>query len=158
MWVGRAWIDMSMGYSDDEMHRISMSSLLPDPTIGQLARGSYRPRAMRNGMTYLFAAGAVVLPVLGLVAIVLAVRGIRQKRRGAWRALAVALAATAIGVFAWATVLPSTGSSQSPGLQVIVFGFFSGSDSGSSLKVDSIVVFVSQRSSKRPQARRRVWH
>lgn len=111
----RAWVDRYVGYSDDEMHRISMSSLLPDPTIGKLARGDYRPRPMLNGMTYLFAAGSVVLPFLGLVAIVLAVRGIRQERRRAWPALVVALVATAIGIFVWATVLPSAGPSPALG-------------------------------------------
>ena len=112
----RTWVNTTVGYSDDEMHRISMSSLLPGPAIGKLARGDYRSRPMLNGMTYLFAAGAVVLPLLGLVAIVLAVRGIRQARTRAWPALVVALIATAIGVVVWATVLPSTGPSPAPGL------------------------------------------
>ena len=62
-------------------------------------------------MTYIFATGAVVLPFLGLVAIVLAIRGVRQKRAGAWIALILSIIATAIGVIAWVVVLPSAGPS-----------------------------------------------
>jgi hypothetical protein len=107
---------MCVGYSDDEMHRISMSSLLPDPTIGKLARGEYRARRMSNGITYLFAAGAVVLPFLGLVAIVLAIRGLRRDDGGpsTWIALIVSVLATAVGVILWVAVLPSMHTTTSP--------------------------------------------
>jgi hypothetical protein len=100
----RPCIDTSVGY-DDEMHRISMSSLLADPTIGKLARGDYRARQMSNGITYLFAVAAVALPFLGLVAIVLAVRALRKDDRGpsTWVALVVSVIATAVGVIVWVT-------------------------------------------------------
>jgi hypothetical protein len=98
-----------VGYDDDEMHRISMSSLLRDPMIGKLARDEYRPRPMSNGITYLFAVGAVALPFLGLVAIGLAIRALRRDDHGpsTWVALIVSVLATAVGVVLWVTVLPS---------------------------------------------------
>ncbi len=97
-----------VGYTDDEMHRISTSSFISGSGISPLVRGEYEPRRMPNGITYLFAAGAVVLPFLGLIALVLAVRGIRQERERAWLALVIAVVATALGVLAWATLMPSS--------------------------------------------------
>jgi hypothetical protein len=97
-----------VGYTDDEMHRISTSSFIPGSGISPLVRGKYRPRAMPNGITYLFAAGAVLLPLLGLIAIVLAIRSIRQERERAWLALVVAIVATALGVLAWVAFMPSS--------------------------------------------------
>jgi hypothetical protein len=97
-----------VGYSDDEMHRISTSSFISGSGISPLVRGSYRPREMPNGITYLFAVGAVLLPFLGLIAIVLAIRGIRQERERAWLRLVVAVVATALGVLAWVAFLPSS--------------------------------------------------
>jgi hypothetical protein len=63
---------------------------------------------MPIGIAYLFAFGAVVLPPLGLVAMLLAGRAWRRGRRGAQLALLFAVLSTALGVAIWATVMPST--------------------------------------------------
>jgi hypothetical protein len=100
-----------MGMSDDDLSKVTMSSLVPDPDVGTWARATeYHAGAMPNGITYLFAAGAVVLPPLGIVAMLLAGRSWQRGRRGALLALLIAVLATAIGVAIWATVMPSTRS------------------------------------------------
>ena len=91
--------------SDDELHRVTMSSLLPDPGIGPYVRGKYRPSELPNGIAYLLAAGALGLPPLGIIAMLLAGRGWRDGRRGAPIAFVAAVVATAVGVALWATVL-----------------------------------------------------
>ena len=97
-----------MGLSDDEFHRISTSSFIPDPGIGPYVRGDYHPRTLPNGIAYLLAFGTLALPPLGLIAILSAGRGWRQGRRGAPIALLCAVLATAIGVVLWLTVLPTS--------------------------------------------------
>ena len=95
-----------MAMSDDDLSRVTMSSLIPDPDVGAWARsGQYRPGAMPNGIAYLLALGALGFPPLGMVAVVLAGRAWRQGRRGARVALVCAVLATAIGVVLWAAVM-----------------------------------------------------
>lgn len=96
-----------MERSDDDLSRVTLSSLVPDPDVGAWARsGEYRPGAMPNGIAYLFAFGALALPPLGIVAMVLAGRGWRRSRRGAPIALLCSVLTTATGIALWATVAP----------------------------------------------------
>ena len=95
-----------MGMSDEDLNRVTMSSLLPEPGIGLYARENYRPSAMPNGIAYLLSVGALVLPPLGIIAMVLASRAWRQERRGARIALLCAVVATAIGVTVWVAAVP----------------------------------------------------
>lgn len=94
--------------SDDELHRVSTSSFIPEPGIGLYVRGQYPGRSMPNAVGYLCAAGAIALPPLGIIAIVLAIRGWRQGRPGARLALLFAVLGTAIGIAVWATFIPTT--------------------------------------------------
>jgi hypothetical protein len=97
-----------VGMSDDELHRVSTSSFIPDPGIGLYVRGQYPGHPMPNAIGYLCAVGAIAFPPLGVIAIVLAIRGWRQGRRGARVALLFAVLGTAIGVVIWATFVPPT--------------------------------------------------
>jgi hypothetical protein len=89
-----------MGMSDEELSRVTASSLLAAPAIGPLVRGEYQPRALANGFVYLFAFGAIGLPFLGLIAITLAVRSWRKGHR-ACLAMMCAVLGTALGITIW---------------------------------------------------------
>ena len=98
---------LSMGMSDDDINRVTMSALDGLPGIGVYARGEYRPSDLPNGFVYMFALAAVVLPILGIVAIALAIRSVSKGHRGARVALTCAVLATAIGVALWTAALSS---------------------------------------------------
>ena len=100
-----------MGMSDDDLSKVTMSSLVPEPAVGPWARsGKYRPGAMPNGIIYLLAFGALVLAPLGVIAMVMAGRAWSRGRRGARLALVCAVLATAVGVAVWLTI-PMSGVS-----------------------------------------------
>ena len=86
---------------DDDLERVTMSSLIRDPGVAPLVRGAYRPRKLNDGVVYLLAVGAMMLPPFGLVAIVLAVRHVIDGSRAAWLALGCALLGTSFGVALW---------------------------------------------------------
>jgi len=66
-----------------------------------LVRGAYQPRKLGDGVVYVLAVGAMVLPPLATVAIVLAIRHVIDGSRAAWLALACALLGISFGVALW---------------------------------------------------------
>jgi hypothetical protein len=102
-----------MGMSDDELHRVSTSSFIPEPGIGPYVRGQYCGPAMPNAVTYLLAVAAIAIPPLGVIAGVVAIRGWRSGRRGARLALLFAVLGTAIGIAIWASVIKFSATSPS---------------------------------------------
>jgi hypothetical protein len=89
-----------VGLSDDEFSRIESASLISAP-IDQYVDGGYRRGELPNGFAYMFAVGAVALPFLGIVALLLAGRAVAQHRRGAWWALIWSLVLTSCGIALW---------------------------------------------------------
>ena len=80
-------------------------TMVPGPSY--LQRSSDH-EAFPNLVSGLFSFGALLLPPLGLVALLLALRGVKAQRRRAWLAVALAVIATVLGVIAWLTLLPQS--------------------------------------------------
>ena len=99
---------------DADLREVSIAAIAPEVSLARRLRDRYEPGATPNGITYLFALGALFLPPLGVVAIVIAIRGIRQVRPRAAIALVVSVLATTIGVLAWVIFLGSTSNTMAP--------------------------------------------
>ena len=95
-----------VGMNDDELHRVSTSSFIPDPGIGPYVRGQYRGPAMPNAITYMLAVAAIAYSTARRHRRSRGDSRMAERSAGRTPRAVFAVIGTAIGIALWASGAP----------------------------------------------------